>query len=438
VSPSLLAELASAMPDTDDQSPPKPVAAPPEEQPVEEDFSKLFAESERSPKARRLAVGDVVSAKVIAIGSTAVFVAIGDKSEAALDPAEFRDAETGEIRVAVGDEIEATVVDDGGRSGAPVLRRTMGRGGNIAAELEQAFEHGLPIEGLVTAEIKGGFDVQIGKTRAFCPGSQIDMRRGGERIAASEYIGQRFEFRVTKLEQGGRNVVVSRRAVLEEEAASAAERTWERIEVGAVLEGTVTSVRDFGAFVDLGGVEGMIHVSELGYSRVAHPSEALSVGQTVRAQVIKVGETTDSRGRRQVGLSLKALAEDPWTTLKQQFPVGSTVPGTVRRLEAFGAFVEIAPGVEGLVHVSKITTERRLSHPRQALEVGQSIEVTILSIDAKQRRISLSMVERAKSERDAQERAERAEEQRVMTELNQPKSLGTLGDLLAAANAKKK
>jgi small subunit ribosomal protein S1 len=258
------------------------------------------------------------------------------------------------------------------------------------------------------------------------------MRRGGERIAASEYIGRRFDFRVTKLEQGGRNIVVSRRTILEAEAASAAEQTWERIHVGAVLDGTVSSVRDFGAFVDLGGVEGMIHVSEFGYSRVAHPGDVLSVGQSVRAQVIKVGETTDSRGRRQVGLSLKALAVDPWTTLKQQFPVGSTVAGTIRRLEAFGAFVEIAPGIEGLVHVSKITTERRLSHPRQVLEVGQAVEVTILAIDSAQRRISLSMVERAKGERDAQERSERAEEQRVMAELNQPKSLGTFADLLDA------
>ena len=426
------------MPDTDDQSPPRsaPASTEASEPPPDEDFSTLFAESERSPKARQLAVGDVVTAKVIAIGSSAVFVAIGDKSEAALDPAEFRDPDTGELTVAVGDEIQATVVDDGGRSGAPVLRRTMGRGGNIAAELEQAYAHDLPIEGIVTAEVKGGFEVQIGKTRAFCPGSQIDMRRGGERIAASEYIGRRFDFRVTKLEQGGRNIVVSRRAILEAEAASAAEQTWERIHVGAVLDGTVSSVRDFGAFVDLGGVEGMIHVSEFGYSRVAHPGDVLSVGQSVRAQVIKVGETTDSRGRRQVGLSLKALAVDPWTTLKEQFPVGSTVAGTIRRLEAFGAFVEIAPGIEGLVHVSKITTERRLSHPRQVLEVGQAVEVTILAIDSAQRRISLSMIERAKGERDAQERSERAEEQRVMAELNQPKSLGTFADLLDAAKKK--
>jgi small subunit ribosomal protein S1 len=412
------------MADNDDQSP------------VEEDFSTLFAASESRTKPRKIAVGDLVSGKVIEVGQSVIFVAIGDKGEATIDAAEYRDAATGEIRIAVGDEIQATVVDDGSRSGSPVLRQAMGRGGNIAAELEQAFAHELPIEGVVTAEVKGGFEVQIGSTRAFCPGSQIDRRRGGERIAASEYIGQRFKFRVTKVEQGGRNVVVSRRDLLEEEAASAAARTWERIQVGAVIEGTVSSVRDFGAFVDLGGVEGMIHVSELGYSRVEHPSEVLAVGQAVRVQVVKVGDTTDSRGRRQVGLSLKALAADPWSTIPERFPVGTTVSGTVRRLEAFGAFVEIAPGVEGLVHISKITTDRRLAHARQALTVGQTVDVTVLAVDPAQRRLSLSLIERAKHERDAQAVAERDEERRTLAQLNQPRSLGTFADLLAAAKKK--
>jgi small subunit ribosomal protein S1 len=284
--------------------------------------------------------------------------------------------------------------------------------------------------------VKGGFEVQIGSTRAFCPGSQIDSRRGGERVAASEYIGQRFEFRVTKIEQGGRNVVVSRRALLEAQAELTAERTWEQLRVGAVLTGKVSSVRDFGAFVDLGGVEGMIHVSELSHARVAKPSDVLAVGQTVEVQVIKIAETTDERGRRQIGLSLKALAADPWTTLAERFPVGSNVPGTVRRLEAFGAFVEITPGVEGLVHISKITLGRRLSHPRQALTADQAVEVTVLAVDAAQRRVSLSMIENASRERDATERVEREEEKRAMAELNQPRAFGTFADLLDAARKK--
>jgi small subunit ribosomal protein S1 len=408
--------------------------------PTDESFSALFAASEQKGKGRKIAVGDIVSGKVIALSASTVFVAIGDKSEATIDAGEFRDPTTNEIRIAVGDTIEATVVDDGSRSGTPILRRSIGshggRHGHIAAELEQALEHELAIEGIVSAEVKGGFEVQIGSTRAFCPGSQIDSRRGGERVAASEYIGRRLTFRVTKIEQGGRNVVVSRRALLEAEAEAAAERTWANLRVGSVLTGTVTSVRDFGAFVDLGGVEGMIHVSELSHARVAHPSDVLAVGQTVEVQVVKIADTTDSRGRRQIGLSLKALAADPWTTLAERFPAGAHVPGIVRRLEAFGAFVEITPGVEGLVHISKITNDRRLSHPRQALAVGQEVEATVLSVDAAQRRVSLSLVERANRERDAAERAERAEEKRVMAEINKPRSLGTFADLLEAARKK--
>ena len=408
--------------------------------PTDESFSTLFAASEQKSAAQKIAVGDVVSGKVIALSQSTVFVAIGDKSEATIDAAEFRDSTTNEIRIAVGDTIEATVVDDGSLSGTPILRRSIGshggRHGHIAAELEQALAHELAVEGMVSAEVKGGFEVQIGSTRAFCPGSQIDSRRGGERVAASEYIGQRLKFRVTKIEQGGRNVVVSRRALLEAEAESAAERTWEQMRVGAVLSGTVSSLRDFGAFVDLGGVEGMIHVSELSHARIAHPSDVLAVGQTVEVQVIKIADTTDSRGRRQIGLSLKALAADPWTMLAERFPVGANVPGIVRRLEAFGAFVEIAPGVEGLVHISKITTGRRLSHPRQALTLGQAVEVTVLAVDPAQRRVSLSLVERANRERDAAERADRAEEKRVLAEVNQPRSLGTFADLLPAAKKK--
>lgn len=406
--------------------------------PTEESFAALFEASEKKHGLRKISVGDVVSGRVIAFDDTTVFVAVGDKGEATIDAAEFRDPASGEVRIAIGDQIEATVVDDGSRSGAPVLRRTIGRHGHIAAELEQALAHELPIEGLVTAEVKGGYEVQIGSTRAFCPGSQIDSRRGGERVPASDYIGRRFPFRVTKVEQRGRNVVVSRRALLEAEAEAAAVRTWEKIRVGAVLTGTVASIRDFGAFVDLGGVEGMIHVSELGHARVAHPSEVLSVGQTVEVQVVKIADTADSRGRRQIGLSMKALAADPWTTVAERFPVGATVPGTVRRLENFGAFVEIAPAVEGLVHISKITLDRRLSHPRQALSVGQPVDVTVLAVDLEQRRLSLSMVERAKSQREATERAEKEEEQRAIEALNRPRSLGTLGDLLTEARKKKK
>ena len=402
----------------------------------ENDFAALFAASEANASRRQqIAVGDLVRGRVMAIGQTAAFVAIGEKGEATIDLAEFRDPATGQPTLAVGDLLEATVVDDGAGSGVIVLKRTLGRGGHVPAELEQAQAHGIPIEGLVTGENKGGFEVQIGPVRAFCPGSQIDRRRPGERVPAAQYIGQRFQFRVTKIESGGRNVVVSRRELLEEEAAVQAARTWETLQVGAVVQGTVSNLRDFGAFVDLGGVEGLIHISELGYGRVEHPSEVLQVGQAVDAQVLKI-EGTET-GRRRVALSLKALAADPWTTAGERFPVGTTIRGKVRRVEAFGAFVEIAPGLDGLVHVSKLALDRRVSHARQVVTIGQEVDVTVLGVDLEKRRVSLSMVEHAREARDAAVTAERAEEQARVAQTNERRTLGTFAELLTASRGRK-
>ncbi len=392
-----------------------------------EDFAAMLAASEAAA-APRAAVGERVRGRVIALGASSAFIEIGGKGEATIETAEFRDPQSGEITLAIGDEIEATVVDDGRNSGSVVLKRTVGRGGHVPGEIEQALAHSLAIEGVVSAETKGGYEVQIGAVRAFCPGSQIDRRRG----AASEYVGQRLQFRVTRIENGGRNIVVSRRVLLDEEAARQAEETWSRIQVGNVLEGRVSSVRDFGAFVDLGGVEGLVHVSEIGHGRVAHPSDVLQPGQAIEVKVIKVDEP-DAQGRARIGLSLRALAPDPWSTVRERFAVGAAVPGTVRRLEAFGAFVEIAPGIDGLVHISKITMDRRISHSRQALAVGDQVEVTVLGVDEAQRRISLSMVENAKRARDTEDQNDRRDAATALGQVNERKSLGTFADLLAAS-----
>ena len=391
----------------------------------DEDFAALFAASEGRTRERRVAAGDVIRGRVVAVGSTAAFVAVGGKAEATIDLGEFRDPTTGEVQLHEGDEIEATVVDDGARSGSIVLKRVAGRGGHVPGELEQAFAHGIAIEGLVTGENKGGYDVQIAGMRAFCPGSQIDRRR----IEGAQYVGQRFSFRITKLEGGGRNVVVSRRQLLEDEAAEQARAVWADLRVGAVVAGTVTSLRDFGAFVDLGGVDGLIHLSELGHGRASHPSEVLQVGQRVEAQVVKL-EPDAKGGRGRVGLSLRALAPDPWATVAERFPVGTSVRGTVRRLEQFGAFVELAPGLDGLVHVSRLAVDRRVSHPRQIVSIGETVDVTVVELDVGKRRIGLSMVERAKRDKDAAEAEERRDTEQVLTRSSEKASLGTLGDLL--------
>jgi len=353
-------------------------------------------------------------------------VAVGGKAEAAIDVAEFRDPATGAVSLQEGDEIEATVVDDGSRSGTILLKRVAGRGGHVPGELAQAFASGIPVEGLVTGEIKGGYEIQIGTARAFCPGSQIDRRRTEGR----SYVGERLRFRITKLEAGGRNIVVSRRQLLDEEAEVQAAATWERLHEGAVVTGMVTSLRDFGAFVDLGGVEGLIHVSQLSHGRVTDPAQVLQVGQRVEAQVVKI--EADPKGGRRVGLSLRALAPDPWLTAREHFPVGTTVRGRVRRLEQFGAFVEVAPGLDGLVHVSRMVLDRRISHPRQVVSIDDEVDVTVVELDPAARRIGLSMVEHARAAKDAAEAEERRETEEHLAKPDDRTSLGTLGDLLRA------
>jgi len=286
---------------------------------------------------------------------------------------------------------------------------------------------------VVSGQNKGGFDVQIAGVRAFCPASHIDLRRQDP----AGYVGQRLRFRVVQLGAGGRNVVVSRRQLLEEEAATQAAGTWERLAVGAVVEGRVTSLRDFGAFVDLGGVEGLIHVTELGYSRPGHPSEVLKVGDTVQAQVLKLEPATEG-GRGRISLSLRALAADPWTTAAELFPTGTVLRGKVRKVEAFGAFVELAPGVDGLVHVSRMALDRRVSHPKQVVSVGDEVEVTVVTLEPEKRRIGLSMVEQARRARESAENVDRREERDALAELSGARGLGTLGELLAASAKKRK
>jgi small subunit ribosomal protein S1 len=339
-------------------------------------------------------VGRKVSGKIISITEEQIFVDLGTKSEGMIEAAQLRDAE-GKLTVNVGDSLDAIVTAIDPESGVIVLRKkASGRGGHqeVATELRQAFQYGMPVEGLVTGINKGGAEVQVYGLRAFCPLSQLDLRYVEN---PQQFIGQRLKFKVSRIEEGSRNrrpdVVLSRRALLEEEAQAKAADLRARLQIGAVLKGRVTSLTTYGAFIDLGGLEGLLHVSEIGYARLADPREALAVGQEIEVQVIKIEKGKDEKRPERISLSRRALERDPWRDAAERFTEGTVVPGRVMRLESFGAFVEVAPGLEGLVHVSELGAGRRLNHAREAVQVGQDVSVRVLNVDPAKRRISLSM-----------------------------------------------
>lgn len=359
-----------------------------------QDFGQILAEfedkgsEEQQQQKAAPEIGEKVKGRILSIGETAAFVDLGGKSEGVIDVAQLKDS-AGNLTVAAGDEIEATVTGNDPETGSLVLRRKAARGQDVALELRQALETGVPVEGVVTAINKGGAEIQVSGMRAFCPLSQLDLRYVEN---PQQFVGQRLTFRVSRIEPGKTrpNIVLSRRALLEEEAESKAAETRERLQVGTVLRGKVTSLTSYGAFVDLGGLEGMLHVSEIGYSRLAHPGEVLQVGEEVEVQVIKVEKGKDDK-RPRISLSRRSLERDPWHDAADQFPEGTELTGKVMRTESFGAFVEIAPGIEGLVHISEMGANRRLNHARDAVQPGQEVQVRVLAVDPAKRRISLSM-----------------------------------------------
>ena len=386
----------------------------------DDDFAALLAEFDKKAPGRGHrppAVGEVVRGKVISVGREAVFVALSDgRTEGMLELEELRDAD-GHVTVKVGDEVEARVAAQGDRAEVVVLRKLGGRGPAAREDLEQAFTLGIPVEGTVTAVNKGGVEVTIAGARAFCPISQLELRPVDD---AAAYVGRKLTFRITKHEadRRGLNLVVSRRVLLEEEQRARGAETRGKLVVGAVLPGTVVAIKDFGAFVDLGGIEGMLPASELGFSRGVRPSEMLSIGQRLEVQVLRVEKTDDPRRPERISLSLKALERDPWEDVAARFPAGSKVTGKVTRVEPYGAFVELAPGVEGLLHVGELSGGKQVRHARELIKVGESREVTVLSLDRERRRLSLGIGERPDAVDPADLAAARA-----------PGKLGTLGDL---------
>ncbi len=351
-------------------------------------FLEAFERQQATPAKARAQVGDRVKARIVGFGAESAFVDLGGKAEGVIPITQLTDDE-GKRTVEVGDSVEgivASLADD-----TIVLRVRAGRGPAAPAELQQAHAHGLPVEGTVQAVVKGGVEVTVSGIRAFCPISQLDARYVED---AAAFVGQHLTFRITRYDEGhGKpNIVLSRRVLLEEEAQARAAAARASIAVGKVVRGTVTSLANYGAFVDLGGIEGLLHVSELGHGRIGHPSEVLSVGQEVEVQIQKI-DKPDAKGRERISLSRRALTQDPWQEEAKRLSPGTRRSGRVARLETFGAFIELAPGVDGLLHLSELSSAkgRELRHPREALQVGQTLEVEVREIDAARKRISLAL-----------------------------------------------
>jgi small subunit ribosomal protein S1 len=385
-----------------------------------EDFAAMF---EASTKARRVERGQVVDGTIVAIGPEVAFVDVGGKGEATIELDELKDA-AGELEVAVGDRIQAMVVST---AGGLTLSRRLARGAAGDRQLEDAFRTGLPVEGKVERAVKGGYEVRIGRQRGFCPMSQIDSPRA----APSAHEGRVYEFRIIEYKDGGRNLVVSRRALLEERQRADAAEVRRTIVAGKVMTGRVASVREFGAFVDLGGgVQGLLHVSEMGWSRVSDTSQVVKPGDEITVKVLRV----DDDGQK-ISLGLKQLTADPWANIHERYEVGQVKAGRVTRIADFGAFVELEPGVEALAHASTFApTGRGQQGWSSAVAPGMSGAFEILTIDAEQRRIGVALVPEGSTR--AVTDAREAEELREYTDRADTASgqgFGSLADKLRGA-----
>ncbi len=378
------------------QQPPKPraqskpkleVQSRPEPDVTTADFEALLAGeagATAAPKQAEIAPGDRIKGTVITVGEKFVFVEIGSSKIEGVANREDYQSEEGELEVAPGDELEFYVLS----TSADEIRLGKKLGGREGAmeAIEQAHATGVPIQGRVVDTNKGGYEVEIAGVRAFCPISQIEL---GYTEEPQVHVGATYRFRVEKVDEGGRNVVVSRSALLEEEQAARRQETLESLKEGAVVTGKVTRVVDFGAFVDIGGVEGLVHVSELAHGYFDKPKDVVSEGDTVEVKILNIEQQRN--GDLRIGLSRKATEGNPWDEVNKKFSVGQHVEGEVVRLAPFGAFVEISPGVDGLVHVSEMSWKEHVKHPRDVVSPGDRIMVEIQDIDMARQRISLSM-----------------------------------------------
>jgi small subunit ribosomal protein S1 len=352
----------------------------------EESFAELFEKDSKIPS--RIEPGQKVTSTIVSISGDFAYVSLGGKSEGVIDIAEFRDGE-GKTNINVGESIESYFVAvQGGLKRLTTLRH--GLSTLSFKEIRDAFEADLPISGKVTKELKGGFEVYVGKVRCFCPFSQIDLR--GFRDTAA-YTGETFSFKVLELQEDDRNVILSRRALLEEEQEAKVEVLKKQLTVGMDIPAKVRSIQSFGVFVDLGGVDGLIPMSEIGWGKIDNIHDMMQQGSEVTVRIIAIDWE-----KERLTLSLKALQPDPFLNAAERYPADSLVRGTIVRLAPFGVFVNLEPGIDGLIHISKLGAGRRIKHPKEVVEVGQIVEAYVQDVDASNRRISLSIEQKVEPE----------------------------------------
>ncbi|EOF4701966.1 30S ribosomal protein S1 [Klebsiella sp. RHBSTW-00484] len=344
-----------------------------------ESFAQLFEESLKTIETRP---GSIVRGVVVAIDKDIVLVDAGLKSESAIPAEQFKNAQ-GELEIQVGDEVDVALdaVEDG--FGETLLSREKAKRHEAWITLEKAYEEAETVVGVINGKVKGGFTVELNGIRAFLPGSLVDVRPVRDTLHLE---GKELEFKVIKLDQKRNNVVVSRRAVIESENSAERDQLLENLQEGMEVKGIVKNLTDYGAFVDLGGVDGLLHITDMAWKRVKHPSEIVNVGDEITVKVLKF-----DRERTRVSLGLKQLGEDPWVAIAKRYPEGTKLTGRVTNLTDYGCFVEIEEGVEGLVHVSEMDWTNKNIHPSKVVNVGDVVEVMVLDIDEERRRISLGL-----------------------------------------------
>ncbi len=395
-------------------------------------FEALFSESDEKT-LRTLSPGEKINATVVGIDKETIFLDVGTKSEGIVQASEFVD-ENGELSISIGDQVEVYCLKSG--PAGQVFTARLGSGAS-SAHLEEAYHNSVPVEGFVKAEIKGGFEITLsGNTRGFCPYSQMGLRRVEN--AADTYLETHMTFLISKFESGGRNIVLSARMLQEEERRLKKEELQQELEEGQTIEGTISAIRPFGLFVDIGGVDGLVPISEVGWSRVENLEETYHVDQQVKA-VIKGLDWDNDR----ISLSIKETLEDPWEETVRDLSEGKTYVGTISRLAQFGAFVTLGPGVDGLIHISKLGRGKRINHPREMVEEGQNMEVVIESIDPDNKRISLAPSDYVSAEDEADKEHKdymsyRSNQSESKTGKTKKESMGSFGALLKAKLEEKK